>query len=277
MAITYRTLLQNEFQQRLNKNPSYSLRAFARDLGIPVSNLSDVLRKKRGLSTESASKMVEVLKMGSDEGRYFVALVQKEHGRSVSVRNEAKRRIKSLESIQGFNEISLEKFSIVSNWVHFALLELSHVDGFDGSPKWMADRLGVSQGEIEEAIERLLKLGLLKRDVHGALKDAEIDLATGNDVPSKYIREHHRQILEKAGQTLEVVPVEEREYSVTMMAIDESKLSEAKAALREFRKKFCKNVQRSKKKNRVYCFSTQFFPLDRSNQGGGLILQEKLR
>lgn len=277
MAITYRSVLQNEFQRRIKKNPSYSLRAFARDLGMPVSNLSDVLRSKRGLSSDTALKMAEVLKMGDDEGRYFIALVQKEHGRSTSVRNAAKKQIKSLEQVNGFGEISLEKFALISKWTHFAIMELSHLEGFQSDPVWIAQRLSIPKSEVLDAIERLLKLGLLRKDSSGRFHDTEADMSTGNDIPSRYIREHHRQILDKAAHSLEEVPINEREYSVTTMAIDETKLPEAKAALREFRKKFCKNVQRSKRKDRVYCLSTQFFPLDRTEKSGGFILQEKLK
>jgi len=44
----YRVWLVDEFSQRKQKNTAYSLRAFARDLGISATCLSEVLAKKRG-------------------------------------------------------------------------------------------------------------------------------------------------------------------------------------------------------------------------------------
>lgn len=267
---SYRMLLQDEFQQRVRRNPAYTLRAYARDLGVPVSNLSDVLRSKRGLAIETARKMAESLRLGEHEGKYFVALVQKEHGRSLAQRSEAEGTLRALEAAHGMSEISLETFAVLADWVHFAVLELTYLEDFRADGGWIAARLGISRAEADAAVEKALKLGLLARDADGRLRDAEKNLATGNDVPSKYIRDHHRQILAKAERALEEVGVEEREFAAITMAIDASKLPEAKAALREFRRKFCKNIQHSRKKNRVYCVALQFFPMDRAAQGKGI-------
>ena len=49
-GVNFRQALQDEFGQRQRRNPRYSLRAFARDLGTDHSALSQILRGRRPLS-----------------------------------------------------------------------------------------------------------------------------------------------------------------------------------------------------------------------------------
>jgi hypothetical protein len=46
-------MLKTEFAQRRGRNPRYSLRAFARDLGTDHSSLSQILRSRRSLSPQT--------------------------------------------------------------------------------------------------------------------------------------------------------------------------------------------------------------------------------
>ncbi|MGZ3699878.1 MAG: helix-turn-helix domain-containing protein, partial [Bdellovibrionota bacterium] len=57
----YSELLNEAFAERKAKNPSYSLRAFARYLAISAAALSQVLSRKRDLSKRNALKVAERL------------------------------------------------------------------------------------------------------------------------------------------------------------------------------------------------------------------------
>ena len=49
-AVTFRAVLQAEFERRQSTNPRYSLRSFARDLALDHSTLSQFLRGRRRLT-----------------------------------------------------------------------------------------------------------------------------------------------------------------------------------------------------------------------------------
>ena len=49
-TVTFRTVLEMEFERRRAANPRYSLRSFARDLSVDHSTLSQVLRGRRRLT-----------------------------------------------------------------------------------------------------------------------------------------------------------------------------------------------------------------------------------
>ena len=57
------TILQDQLSKRKERNKFYSLRAFARDLGIGSTTLSDVLAQKRQLSKSNIIKISEKLSL----------------------------------------------------------------------------------------------------------------------------------------------------------------------------------------------------------------------
>ncbi|MCM2279675.1 MAG: TIGR02147 family protein [Oligoflexia bacterium] len=259
----YRSYLRQELTVRMRKNPRYSLRAFARDLGMAPSKVSEVLRGLGGLSRASAIRVARRLGYTETETRHFVALVELQH-RSELKRSAARKVLEALRVNQGFGILDLERFQVIADWHHNAILELVTLNDFVPRPKWIADRLGISQAEAEGAIARLMALGLLMPDPQGKgwIRPAEGMLATPSGVPSRAIRAHHQQILRKAEASLESVPVEFRDFSTLTLAIDSGRIEEAKEDLREFRRKFCVKMQERSEKDRVYCLAIQFFPLE---------------
>lgn len=264
--MNYRDFLQREFESRSRRNPAYSLRAYARDLGVQPSKLSEGLRGLKGFSRATAQRIARGLELSSPEQEYFVTLVEQEHARGQAAKKSATEKLRSLEAQRNYKNIYLDHFKAMADWYHLAILELTAVKDFTSDSQWIAARLGIHEREAENALQRLLELGMLVRDSTGALRQAEEDAATPGDIPSKAIREHHSQILAKADAALERVPVERREYSSTTMAIDPARISEAKEWLREFRRRFCRDLQSGGEKSSVYCLSIQLFPLDKQER-----------
>ncbi len=264
---TYRTFLEKEFEIRKTRNPSYSLRAYARSLGIAAPKLSQILRGLCGLSKESAKKISERIGLEGNEQELFVTLVESEHSRSKFGKSYAKAKLDSLK-FESYDLIALEKFQIISDWWHFAILELTNLKSFKSDPAWIAKRLNISKEQASKAIELLLDHGLLKYDSSKKnLKQTHANLATPTTgIPSQHIRSHHTQILSKAITSLETVGVAERDFSSNTLSIDATQIEEARKALREFRRKFCKKIQINKPQNRIYCLSMQFFPLDQNHK-----------
>lgn len=98
---SYREVLSENFSSRKKKNPNYSLRAFARDIGLSASRLSEIMNMKAGLSTEKAVIVCEKLQLTEPESMRFLNLVESQHGRSFIARKMAKT---SLEMEDGFDE-----------------------------------------------------------------------------------------------------------------------------------------------------------------------------
>jgi len=266
-VLDYRQILLRELSSRMRRNPRYSLRAFARDLQIPAPKLSQALRGIKGFSAQRAQAIAEKLNLSANEKELFIDLVDSEHSRSRVGREQAKERVAQKTKDDGFAELDLERFQIISDWFHFAILELTDVKDFKSEPKWISQRLGISLEETKKAVERLLDFGLLTKNKKGLLEQTHADLATPSGIPSRPIREQHSQLLYKADKALDRFSVNERDFSAITLAISTQEIPKAKKLIKEFRRKFNKEMQIAPEKDRVYCIGIQFFPLDEKNGG----------
>ena len=256
----YRSILHEHFNARRMRNPAYSLRCFARDIGWSPSRLSEALNGKAGLSLTKAKDIAQRLALSSAEKELFTTLVIEKHGRSATERLLAKKRVLEIRPNDDLNPISIESFKVIRDWYHLAIVELLKIRDFRHSSEWIAKRLKIPVDTADSAIKRLLQVGLLvqknKRLVAAAPRNA-----IGNGVSSESIKTFHTQILNKAIDSIYGQPRDSRYVSASMIAIDIKDLPIIKAKLQEFQDSLCREFVSEIPKESLYCISMQFFSL----------------
>ncbi len=161
---SYRSFLREVLADRTNKNPKYSLRAMAKNLGFASSSLSEVMTGKSGFSLPSARKIAAKLELSSEETEYLCLLVQLESSEDPEIRESLLTRLTSLMPKKlMIHDLGVDHFRQISEWYHSAILEMAELYHFELSPIKVAKRLGISKIEAEVAIERMFRLGLLKK------------------------------------------------------------------------------------------------------------------
>jgi uncharacterized protein (TIGR02147 family) len=257
----YRSILRKELEDRCSRKSSYSLRAFARDIGISPASLSLVLAGRQGLSVQTALKIGKKLSLNAGELRVFRDSVESCHARNPARRRAAQLRMG--RHVVAASTLQLDAFHVMSDWYHFAILELTEIEGFNGSPKWIAKALGIQESVAKLAIERLKRLELLEE--HGGqgrrLRQTQGFLATPSGVPSGALKKFHSQVLKKAETALYTQSVEERDFSAVMMPVRLKDIEWAKEEIKPFRRSLMERLESSPKKERIYCLSIQFFDL----------------
>lgn len=243
----YRELLLTEFAKRKQKNPHYSLRAFARDLRISTTALSETLSRKRRLSRKNLMSLADRLGLSPKQ----TEAVLREANRSARNAQDGTRPAEVLD-------VKEELFRLISDWHYFAILNLARIPSSRADTAWIASRLGISEIEARDALERLQRLGFLEAR-KGRLKRTALPIRTSEDVPSSALRAHHRQNLHRAELALDGIDVSLREVSSVTLAVDTSELPAAKEMIREFQKRFMKRFG-ARKPDQVYTFAVQFFP-----------------
>ena len=157
----YLKQLERTFEQRAKNNPRYSLRAFAKDLGFSAPRLSGVLNRKFGLSAEAASRVCKVLRYDAKTSDFFITSVQAVHHRSKNLRGIAQAKIAGRKRV--FNQLDADQFSLISDWFHYAIMELIRTEPLAVSDtRRIANLLGISLIESKNALDRLLRLELIK-------------------------------------------------------------------------------------------------------------------
>ncbi len=254
----FRLYLQEVLLNRCRNNPRYSLRAFAKSLNVSPSALSAMLNMKRPI-TENAKKRIGL----------SLGLSLKE----ISEFNSAKqlrRRTQSAGAILSpdFQQVAIDTFAIISDWQHYAILELLKVQGFQSKPAWIASRLGITTSEANIAIERLIRVELLERDKKGKLKDRTSgftsDLRDG--LTSEAHKRFQQQALKKAIEAVSSVPVDLRDNTSITMAIDTKDMPIAQEQIKMFRRELCHTLESTKAPDEVYQLTISFIPLSSSKK-----------
>lgn len=262
--LTYRGYFTRELARRCAKNPQYSLRAFARDLGIVPSQLSEVLRGQTGLSNRTAEEMCNKLGLNTRESEHFRLMVAVEHSRSLHQKKIAQERYQDFMASNSFEWIEAEQFKMISEWYHCAILELTELISFRPDPKWIAKRLSITQTQSEIAIQRLFHYGLLKQEGLSWVQTKRF-FSSQSAKSSSHFKTHHACLLRKAVRSLSTTAVNRRDSSSVTMAIASEDLSKLKELLAQFRKSFIRagdEGDEKMKKDHVYCLSMHFFPVD---------------
>lgn len=240
----YREILLGELTERKARNPLYSIRAFARDLGVGVTTLSDVLASRRHLSPTNLEKIATRIQLSPTE----LAASRREirHQAGPPAGPEAELRLQE------------DAFRLISDWYYFALLSLARLPQSRADAVWIARRLGISPLEARDALQRLQRLGYIATD-GVRLRRTASPIRTTENVPSAAIRHHHRQNLRRAEAALDGVEVSRREISSVTLACDRRQLAAAKRMIAEFKGAFEKRFAH-RRPNEVYTLGVQFFP-----------------
>ncbi len=248
----FRELLQETFVERCRKNPKYSLRAYARSLGIEASPLSSILRGKRPLTAKMCERLGIALGMSLDKIQNF--------------QNKHDGRHNESSSQHEFQQITLDTYAIISDWYHYAILELIKTKGFKPKIARIAKTLGISPTETQIAVDRLKRVGFLEIDKRGRWHDTTADgLATNisDNLTSGASKKLQKQILEMSIRALEELPFDVRNHTSITMAAHPEDLPQAIAKIKKFRRDLCHFLEKNKNPTQVYNLAISLYPVTR--------------
>jgi len=149
LDLTFRERLMREFEGRRAVNRRYSLRAFAALLAVDHATLSQILRGKRSVPPERTKAWGRKLKLSPEEIAVYAAV-----GRIA----DSNARLKQEE----LRHWAAEALALLTQPCHRELLRLSREPSFRPDVRAIAEAVGVSIDEINVALSRLLRLGLLE-------------------------------------------------------------------------------------------------------------------
>ena len=229
--------LQAEFTRRCRVNSRYSLRSFAAHLGLHSSTLSQILANKRRVSRKLISRVYAHI------GHSGQSLGNVANGTAAE-----------------YAQMEADKFALISDWHHYAILDLVLIKGFKNSPAWIARKLGINQVEASLAIQRLLRLGFLN-EKGGKLTKAQPFFTNYEEgTSSQAHKEYQRQVITKALQAVDACPAERKDITGMTIAVSSSKLAAAKLKIKKFRRELCAFLEDGDA-DAVYHFTLQLYPV----------------
>jgi len=254
MTKDFLDVVKEDFNNRSQKQVTYSLRSHAQFLGVSPATLSLYFAKKIELSPKIFNIISSKLELSEE---------QISHYRDVVVNNKQKKLLVNYDN-DGHSSLEMDEFSFISDWYHYAILEIFSLKNHKEDPSWIAEKLGISDIEkVELAIERLIKLKLLQRNQAGKLENVDrFTSILDYNYSSTAMRERQKQILCLSKEKIDAIAITERDHSGLTMAIDSKLMPEIKDKIKKFRRSLGNYIgKNSISRDAVYEIQISFFPL----------------
>jgi len=255
----YRKYLKELLAEKIAANPSYSLRSFAKNLGLAPSTLVDLLALRKNLSLDRAHEIASRLNLSNSDREYFLLLVQSQTTKKPELRHHFHSELAKKNPNHSALNLSTDLFRLISDWFHFAILEHSLIHRIEFTAGNIARRLGISKVEAEVAIERLTRLELLVKDTKGHLRKSATRIIAGSAIPEEATKKFWRQTLAKANGAIENPNKNERFLGSDLIAFDSSRLPEVTAEINAFMEKIGRISDACSDPDHVYALNVQFF------------------
>jgi uncharacterized protein (TIGR02147 family) len=247
----FRLFLQAELGRRCAKNPQYSLRAFAKYLAIDHATISQLMRGKRPLTART------ILRLGTRLGLDRSAIDRYAAHEAFWGRAAADEA-----TLSEVRQLANDTANVISDWYHYAILELTRLDHFKPDSRWIARILGISADEVNIALSRLTRLGLLEMvdrerwiDKSG---NTTASLSEFNQAAVQRLSEQVRRLMLSA---LGTVPAGRCEHSSTTLALSRAQLPNVVERIARFRRELIAMLDQNRARDDVYQLEINFFPV----------------
>lgn len=253
-AESFRLFLQTELARRCAENPQYSLRAFALDLGTDHSSLGQMLRGARRLTEATIRRLARAFALPEERVEAFVAAERLEAAALRSARRDA-------------TELAAATVQTIAEWYHFAILELTRLESFRADSRWIARVLGIEVDEVNLALQRLLRLGLLEMSERERWSDLSGDTLSGFEgFTSATLERYVERTRELLAASLQAPPGAASEHSVTTLAVSRARLPEAIERVARLRAELLRLFADDAALDDVYRLEIHLYPLTHLHQ-----------
>jgi uncharacterized protein (TIGR02147 family) len=261
----FRKFLEDYQARRQAVEPDFTRSRFCRELGMPRtrSYVNDIIKGSKPLTRTYVDRFVRVLRMDSDEARYFRVLV--DFNQSLQ---EGEREL-LFDQLVALNRtprrlVDPSQYEFYRRWYHSTVLALMDVHDFRGDHADLARRVypHITPGQARDSVALLKRLKLIRRNGRGAWEPADKTLDTGR-VRNELVKQYQLQCLELAKKImlLENDPPRVRSFSTATLRVSESGSRLIEKKLQKFRAEIRAIAHReTAAADRVYQLNVQYFP-----------------
>lgn len=214
--------LQQELKARQAKNSRYSLRRFARDLGIDPTALSRILTGQRAASLLTARRILSRLRLSAST-------------REALLRSLIAPETEGIPLDSDYTEITPEQAERLNDWAYSAILELLRSPRARMNAASIAAYLGKSVSDVESMLKTLIELGLLRQSEKG-LHTVHERTTTPFRAGSPALARAMGGYIDRAKEALEHHPANSHDISGATLMVARERLPEANRRIREFRR-----------------------------------------
>lgn len=261
-----REFLVKSISYLTEKDPSLTLRKFAKNANLDHGHLSRMLNGYRTITTNNLQKMAPHLLLNQEETAFLFLLRNLSESKTQAQRISAFKKILSNAQFKKKNKDNISAHRFLSHWYYPAIRELVRTKEFDPSSKWIRKQLNnrVTETEARDALEFLLENQYIAFDG----EDYSIAEPTMNCTGGVYrlaASEYHEQLLEIARDSIYDVDRDLRQIMANTVAVAKDDIEQVRQILVEASQKITSLQSQSKDRDVVYQVSLLAFPLSSTN------------
>lgn len=263
--LDYRQFLRARLESLSHIDKKFSQRWVAKRAGFKSPQLlSMIIQGQRHLSREKALHLAKVFKLESRETQYFLLIIELAECNS----NVEQKAI--LEKIQiGFREglfapIREDQAVIFREWYFPAIREIVTLKD---APKttlayapWIAERLGITKDQAQEALDLLVKVGFLKIEDDGFLRSEPSVGTEGGRMYPLYLGAFHMTMLERAFNAVRLGR-DKRHLEFLTFAMSKKLMPELRQEIKRFMREIDRLVEAEPIRDEVCQLHLALFPL----------------
>jgi uncharacterized protein (TIGR02147 family) len=278
----YRQFLREFYEYRRAQTRSslrpYSYATFAAAADIKSPNyLKLIIDGQRNLSPEMARKFAKAIGLGKEETEEFLALVDFTQATEPLERNRYLKVLADIRVRQQLKsgEINVETWEKVPSWVTWVINALVDQNGVEFTPERIAEimRGKARLDEVRRSLDRLMTSGeLVKNPETGEITRGRELMSGSENVPVALVRKLQTELIYLGLESLFQDLPQDREFGAQTLALTEDEFELLKFELRQFRKRWLKDVsvaRKTTKGDRVFQLNIQLFPVTEPTQGSG--------
>jgi uncharacterized protein (TIGR02147 family) len=266
----YRFFLRDYFHEQKEITTVFSHRYFARKAGFSTSSFcAHVIDGKRKLTEDSIAKIVKGLGLRGRGATYFRLLVLYNQAQTVQERESYFSRLDHLRRSSEFYSVKKEQYAYYDEWYYPVIRELAVNSDWNGDYSCLAALVvpPIQPEKAKKAVETLLSIGMLSRKEDGTFALLH-ETVTAQDVPPVVTRKTRREFIQLAEEAMEKIPIDARHISGLTVLMSNKKFEQITVLLDELRKSILSESLEDRKKERVFQFNFQAFPLSEDINNG---------
>lgn len=252
MEITLTTALKREYKKRFERNSNYSLRSFARDLGLSSGRLSEILNKESAISQKTL-----------DQVHQKIELTDREYQLIVKIEENKRKGRATLNEVLIDEQFELSPFHMATltllDHKPMSLIELKKYAPFD-LKTLEGLLLDLVEGEFVRVIIDEMSSYSLCEAKHGKL------LFKDKDKRTTYIE----SCFDLSKNAIREIPKQERIHSASIVKVSKNDIAKIKGDFEKFRLSVIQQIDESElqgnEKPHLLCLSLNPFPKKESSE-----------
>ncbi|MGA2506248.1 MAG: TIGR02147 family protein [Chitinispirillaceae bacterium] len=266
--LDYRRYLKAYYDYSKDHDPTFSYRAFSRQVGVKAPNfLQWLIEGNRNLAKKTIAKVASAMQLDPKEEEYFTALVHFNQSKTINEKTRFFEKLMELYPAVTATALTQAQYQHYANWYNEAIRELLNYYRLDPDEKWAFRKLArmlrpeITESQARTSLKQLMQLGLVKKRNDGRFRLVDEFITTGDEAKNFFIQKYHEAMITIARESMDRFPSEIRDISSVTMSISDECFTLIKKEVQQMRKRVLELVKMDTNPNNVYQLNFQLFPL----------------